>query len=107
MGRDLSVKILTVGVFMLLTKAHDTPPLCLINSQLQEFLFYFNNDNDVHSAFTLTNMVVGYFTKAGPFFFWFCCEHKQPEDKITNTFINPFNTVNKTLVQTKMRMLSV
>lgn len=40
--------------------------------------FYVNYDNIVCSAFTLTNMVLVYFTEAGPFF---CCESVNSELK--------------------------
>lgn len=52
--------LLTLGV----------PPSLSYSSQLFDFFFFFivNYDKDVYSAFTLTNMVLVYLTKAGPFF---------------------------------------
>lgn len=46
------------------------PPSSSDSSQLFDFFFFFivNYDNDVYSALSLTNMVLVYVTKAGPFF---------------------------------------
>lgn len=61
---------------MLLIQKTPIPFLLLIPA---ERFLYFNYDNDVCSAFTLTNMVFVYFTKAGPFFFF--CESVNSEHK--------------------------
>lgn len=54
---------------MLLTQVQETPPLVLLIPAERFFFFSVNFDNDVYSAFMLTNMVLVNFTKAGPFFF--------------------------------------
>lgn len=107
-GHDESVKMLTLSILlvclkMLLTQ-RDSHPFDLIPAERG---FYVDYDDNVYSAFTLTNMVLVYFTKAGPFFVvsLSTLSTEQPEDKLTDTFTFPVNTVNKTLVQTCLRRI--